>query len=361
MLSSRYGRAQGQGRVCVSAEVTGRWTGRQGGAWSAVPMALVLSVAIMILWVVVASPAPAHAAEDGAVEASATDMDISVWPEYDDPRVLVIYQGNLDPGVTLPVEVEFNFPKGAEIGMACEVNPSGGHACKPYQLTDHGDYQTLSYQVESYRKIFFEYYYEPTPGFPGSEPLREFDYTFRPGFPVGSVNMEIQEPKGAQDFQLDPEFSNVSSDSQGMNYYSRTYTDVQVGETKEVSVSYQKDGSEPSVTPGDAGSTGGGAIDQASQEGEGGNSTLIAVVAVLAFGALTVGGYVFFKPASASVAGSRRRGSRSSASRGQGAQSGPAKTKRKKGGAGTKYCTECGLSLQESARFCSGCGSEQSG
>src|SRR5680860_1177051 len=49
-------------------------------------------VAVLVLWTMVFLPAPARAAGEGLTEVSATQMKVSVWPEYDDPRVLVIYQ-----------------------------------------------------------------------------------------------------------------------------------------------------------------------------------------------------------------------------------------------------------------------------
>src|SRR5660397_288473 len=309
-------------------------------------------VAVLVLWTMVFLPAPARAAGEGLTEVSATQMKVSVWPEYDDPRVLVIYQGDLDSAVSLPARVEFNFPKGAEIGMACEVNPSGGHACKPYQLTDHGDYQTLSFLVESQRKVFFEYYYEAFPGFPGTDPLREFDFTFRPGFSVDALSLEVQEPMRAREFTLDPEFPSVTSDSQGLNYHVLTDSDVKVGDVQTVSISYSKDDNDPSVTPGSATGSGEASREQASPDQQGSNTTLILIVGVLGAVALVLGGYAVLRPAS-----SRGRGS---GSRGQRGQAGSAK-RNKKSGVGVRYCTHCGSQVESSSRFCPDCGSEKSG
>ncbi|MDA8235255.1 MAG: hypothetical protein M0Z31_10725 [Clostridia bacterium] len=107
-------------------------------------ISLLMALALVLLTVPLS---PAYAAGDMTMK----DFSISVWPEYDDPRVLVIYQGTFvnTTGAELPknTEVKFNIPKGAEIGMACELVDGGGHSCQPYKTDDKGDYVQLSWKT----------------------------------------------------------------------------------------------------------------------------------------------------------------------------------------------------------------------
>ena len=50
-------------------------------------------------------------------------LSIDLWPEYDDPGVLVIYKALLSPEVTLPAEVTFRIPVQAGKPSAVAVGP----------------------------------------------------------------------------------------------------------------------------------------------------------------------------------------------------------------------------------------------
>jgi len=299
---------------------------------------------------------------------SATQMKVSVWPEYDDPRVLVINEADLDPSVKLPADVSFNTPKGAEIGMACEVDSSGGHACKAYQLVDHGDYQTLTYTVEAQRKVFLEYYYV---AFVAGTPGRSFDFTFRPGFPAKSLNLEVQEPLRSTAFALDPILPQTNTDAQGLTYHAQSYTDVSVDQPLDVKVSYTKTDNNPSVAKKDSVAEGGSST-SASAAGGQRNTAVFVVLGVLAFGGVLFGGYKKLRPATARSSRSGGRSAKAKDGNRQPAAQRGAVVKSQAGGSvgakkrrsatddGLKYCTNCGSQLRRQHRFCPECGSEQS-
>lgn len=303
-----------------------------------------------------------------AADLSASQMKVSLWPEYDDPRVLVINQADLDPSVQLPAGVSFNIPKGAEIGMACEVDSSDGHACKTYQLVDNGDYQTLTYEAEAEHKVFLEYYYD---AFAAGTPERSFDFSFRPGFPVKSLSLEVQEPLRSTGFALDPVLSQTATDSQGLTYHTQNYTDVSVEQPLDVKVSYTKTDNNPSVSKSDSVAEAGSST-SASAAGGQRNTAVFAVLGVLAFGGVLFGSYKKLRPAAARSSRSGGRPARAqsdnrqrSAQRGAGAKSkaagsGGSKKRRSAADGDPKYCTDCGSQLERQNRFCSECGSEQS-
>lgn len=354
----------------ISSRHDGEVAGRAGvGRRAAILLGGMFALAAVVL-VLAAAAAPARAAE-----LSATQMKVSVWPEYDDPRVLVINQADLDPSVQLPVDVTFNIPKGAEIGMACEVDSGGGHACKPYQMVDMGDYQALTYKVEAQKKIFFEYYYD---AFPAGTPERAFDFQYRPGFAVGNTTIEVQEPLRSTGFALDPGLAQTSKDSEGLTYHVQDFAGLPVGEPFSVKVSYTKSDSNPSVQPKESGAAAGGL----PASGSGSNNTaLFVVLAVLGFGTLMVGAYKVMRPAPASGGGrgGGRRPARSQSSRPKPARmqesgnerprGGAAGNQRARGGASgkrsrpdasdTKFCTSCGSGIRRTDNFCPECGEEQ--
>lgn len=311
-----------------------------------------------------------------AAEATATDMSVSVQPEYDDPRVLVVMQANLDPNLQLPAQVTFNVPKGADIGMACEIDATGGHACKAYQTIDRGDYQSITYSVEKEHKVFLEYYYQ---AFSPTATKRKFTFTFHPGFPVNSLSMSMQKPLRATGFKLTPDFPQTTTDPQGLTNYVNDFSGVTPGKPISVKVSYSKPDHKTSVPPKDN-SAQGGASSTSSGGGitGGSNRYLLILLAVGAFGALMFGGYKLFRPVSATGnRGGRRKGQRSSnapparqaaayavtnsgrGGRGNRGAGKAAKPRRSPNATETKFCTSCGGQLRATDSFCAECGEVQ--
>ncbi|MCL5735341.1 MAG: zinc ribbon domain-containing protein [Actinobacteria bacterium] len=324
--------------------------------------------------------APAHAAD-----FSATHMKVSVWPEYDDPRVLVINQADADPALKLPIEVSFNIPKGAEIGMACEIDSSGGHNCKPYQLTDKGDYQTLTYSVETEHKVYLEYYYT---AFPAGTPNRSFDFIFHPSFPVQSLDLEVQEPLRSTGFTVEPALPDITADSDGLKYHSKNLGAISIDKPVDVKVSYTKTDDKPSVEK----KTTTAAASTSSSGGLGSHRALFVVIGVIVFAGALFFAYTKLRPRRATRPAGRSRSN--SSSRRKVKAGGPAlaksqavtagstvtpgsavaagsvgspgsagstasKKKRRAPGGGAKYCVDCGEELQQHYRFCAACGTEQ--
>jgi len=297
---------------------------------------LLVALTIMFIWF-----SPAHAAE-----VRASKMSVSVKPEYDDPRVLVINQADLEASVQLPVDVTFNIPKGADIGMACEVDLNGGHACKPFKIVDKGDYQSLTVNVAKEHKVFLEYYYD---AFPAGTPQRSFDFIFRPGFPVKSLSMEVQQPLRSSGFALTPVLPRTYT-SEGFSYRAQDYTNVSAGKPLSLKVSYSKTDNKPSVKPKPKSPDDAPAADV--QSGGKSKLVLLVVLSVLGIIALLFGGYMIFRSRPvASDAGGRVAPNQ---------VAGPGGAKKLKTGRGdVKFCASCGAKLLREDRFCSQCGDRQ--
>jgi hypothetical protein len=146
------------------------------------------------------SPSPVHAETSGL---KATDFSVLVKPEYDDPRTLVIYEGNFVNSGTSVIKkdtlISFIIPKGAQIGMACELNAQGGHECQPYTTKDLDDNQvqlswkiTKDLQPNQKYPIFLEYYYNNK----ATTPNKTFDYTFTPTYTLDQLNLTYQNHRG---------------------------------------------------------------------------------------------------------------------------------------------------------------------
>lgn len=200
----------------------------------------------MTIALLAASALLAMSGAAGAAEPVFDEMSVSVMPEYDDPRVLAVFEARLSDDVKLPHTAEFFIPSGAkdpEIGMACEVPEGQGHVCKPYKTKEDGDFRSISYQVNQAKNLFFEYYWDPfTDQATSTDGRKSFKYEFRAPESVKTLSIGIQQPLKAEDFKLDPAPEKTIRDSEGMNFNTYTFSDVKKDQVVIISANYVKDG-----------------------------------------------------------------------------------------------------------------------
>ena len=181
------------------------------------------------------------AAEPGGLRIS--DLRISVWPEYDEPRVLVMYEGKLGPGISLPQKISFRVPRGSEISETCGLKkPNDEHLCQLYETAAEGDWTVVSYEVPV-PDFFVQIYYNPVSG----AGQRAFDFGFAPTYPVDNLQLEIQQPARSSDFALTPTTQNTAADQQGLKYYRYDFKDLPVDKVVGAKITYTKADARPSV------------------------------------------------------------------------------------------------------------------
>src|SRR5919198_2536210 len=127
-------------------------------------------------------------------------LRLSIWPEYDDPRVLIMWRGEMTPRQAFPASITLPIPKGAEIigaGMVSEQNELLLH---PHQVLPGATQDTLQLNLPVPR-FFVEFYYNP---FTTSGPEKRFTYSAPTTYPIEFFEVDIQQPLKATAFTLDP-------------------------------------------------------------------------------------------------------------------------------------------------------------
>jgi len=214
------------------------------------PLVLMLA-ALLAAGVLVPLPAQAATAEDGSLEVK--EMDLQIWPEYDDPRVLAIYTGTLtnSSGKEFNGRVYFNVPKEIEVRMACELINGGQHSCQPYELEDRGDYQVLSWKTtkpiapgEDY-PIWLEYYWNPIQGYPD----KTIDLDYVPYYKTGALKLTVKEPLKSTNFKTDPAPASKGQDGEGFASDNFNFTNIGPDKPVTLNISYTRSEKEPSVEP----------------------------------------------------------------------------------------------------------------
>jgi hypothetical protein len=286
-------------------------------------------------------------------------LSVQVWPEYDEPDILVMIDVVLPEDVAYPFTFSFAVPKGARVTGVAEVRPDGSFDySRPSPQFDYSDpnRDVVTVIVPKLRNVRLEYYYDPGLDLQGR---RDFNFVYELPADAQQVSLAIQQPLRSSEFAVQPPLGESSSDQQGFSYVGQSFQELEGGDQLQAQVSYTRDTAEPSRP---AGST--------APPGTGANSSyLLLLMAIVVVG---VGGFAAYRvwlrpqPATYSRGGGRRptgKTSRTGAGRpgAKPAARGPTKSAAAKQGGPARFCTSCGSELTKKDRFCPYCGEQREG
>jgi len=269
-------------------------------------------------------------------EVRLSSVSVEIWPEYDQPAVLVIHHISLSPDTTLPATLDLRVPAQAEVFAVAISDPVNGLVIAPYDRTVQGSWATLTITANSL-DVQVEYYDALVKN--GS--ARHIVYEWAGDFAVDSFSVLFQQPVGATDLVTAPALTNSSVGQDGFTYFQLTPQPLAAGQSFTLTADYQKATEALSTTglpvqpaqPLDA-----------STPGRVTTSSVLPWVLAGVGGALIVvgivGGLYMWK------GGTRR----SSASRKRHTQPQPTSE------TGEVYCHQCGKRAQPSDVFCRTCG-----
>jgi hypothetical protein len=259
-----------------------------------------------------------------------TNMAVSVMPEYDQPRVLVSYRGELNADVTLPLQVGLRLPADATIEHICSIKqPDEEHICQPYSADPDGQYLAVTWEAVS-PTMYVEFYYGSVSG----AGQRSLAFDFWPPYEVNNLDLFVLEPAEAADFSLSPAPTD-SVEEQGFRHHSYSFQDLPVDEAVSVEMTYTRPTGQPSAPPRTA----------AAADDSGGIPQSVVLIlgvagaAVLAF-VLYIAFARRFRIRVVAVSG-RARGDDEAAAQDD-----------------TFFCRQCGGAVQGKFDFCPGCGQE---
>ncbi len=305
-------------------------------------------VTLVLFLVLILLPASAFAQEK---EVTLSHMRVSIWPEYDQPRVLSIYEGQLVDKNAVPAKIKFLLPKDAEVNQACALTENGEHVCQVYETNIEGDFKAVTYTIP-HPTFYIDFYYNPL----GKGENKNFDYLFKAPYSVDKLELEVQQPLKATNFKVTPAAMSEGLDQKGFKYARYSYGTVSPGQDFKLGISYVKSDPKPSVEELPQGGTAQG---QAGS-GQGGAFTFSPLVIFLSITASVLfalvgyiivtarGGGRIMRPAY-SHTGSGRSKKDTSRSKGKGKNTGVQMHT-------AKFCTNCGFQAEAGDKFCSKCG-----
>jgi hypothetical protein len=267
--------------------------------------------------------------------------DTQVWPEYDQPSVLVISSGTFVDETSLPQQVRVPIPAGAAVHAVAYPEASGNLLSLAWTVEPGVDGQTVVFDLNQ-PSFVVEYYADIiTP-----PPSRSFDLNLVAPYSAQQSSLTLRQPSRARELQTTPAMVPGGVDALGNPTYTLDMGALAAGASTPVRVSYTKTDVQPSVLS-----------DPAAPIASESSATasvwpwLAGVAAAVLAGGVTF--YLVQRRRSASTSRQARRRT----ARKQGTQ--PARQPAggaEPAGSATRFCVQCGQKFEGSDKFCRNCG-----
>jgi hypothetical protein len=299
---------------------------------------------------------------------SLAKVEIALWPEFDQPSMLVILNGQLATGVTLPASLTVHLPAAAgRPNAVAVVDANGGLFETPYTTTQAGGDIIIAFTTST--AGFRVEYYDPSLVINGD--ARSFGLRWKTDLPIQAVTVRVQQPAGARGLTGRPALTAAGAGDYGLSYYTAALGAAVAGSTVSFDLGYSKTGSALSATAvaNTAGAASAPAGTPAAATASGQSSTLPILLLMVALVGAGVGGYLWWRSAGggqwarrrappaarrgqpaatrATQARARRSSARSAASKPEAASMGEAPA---------AFCPQCGRRYKAGDRFCRQCG-----
>ncbi len=296
---------------------------------------VVLALAVLIL---LFGPAAAQA-QAGITFSRVT---VKLWPEYDRPDMLVLYDFLLSPDSPLPAEVSVRIPAAAGGPYVVAVGASPATVSDQnveYTVRAAGDWLEVIIRLPADGRAIRLEYYDPSLSRDG--PTRRYRYEWPANEAVESLFVSFQLPVGATNLVLTPPLSSTRIGSDGLRYYEEEVGPLAAGETFTLSAVYQKQNSDLSISTLQVQPA--GPLDRRASGSLSWNALLPWLLGFLGLllivGGLT--GFFYRQGGSRRQPALRRRGLRQP---------------KEAGAEQPVYCPQCGKRAQPGDRFCRACG-----
>lgn len=189
-------------------------------------------ILFLLLGMALAFPISTSAQSDVALSFAT----VQLWPEYDQPSMLVIVDFQTAAATTLPATLTFRIPAEANLIAVASDAGSGQFIDHPYsEPIAEGEYQTFSLVIEKDIAYRFEYYQPLT--FNGEE--RIFSYLWDNGYAVENFQYLFLEPLDVTSLTLDPKYA-AQETFNGLNYYDGVSVKLAAGEQYTLNLNYTK-------------------------------------------------------------------------------------------------------------------------
>lgn len=262
-------------------------------------------------------------------------MIVQLWPEYDQPSMLVITDFEAPASISLPVNLTFHIPKDANLIAVASYAADGSLANAVFDgPTTNGEWQSFTITLNS-TKARFEYYQPIT--FNGEQ--RIFSYLWDGAYAVDAFNIRVLEPLDTTSLTTTPKLVSISQEN-NLKYFESDPARLAAGEQFPLNLDYKK--SSDALITSSQGVQPAAPVDEKTPGRISLSNTLPYLLGGLGV-LMIVGGFFayYWRTGSGASSKSRRRAHSHVENEENGEES---------------YCPQCGSRAKPSDRFCRVCG-----
>ena len=172
-----------------------------------------------------------------------SSVSVDLWPEYDQPGVLVIYHIQIAPQAKFPLSLNFHIPAAAKINAVAVNDASKGLVNAPYQTTAQGDQSILTVTVNS-ADVQVEYYVNLVK----NGTTRQITYEWPGDNPVDTLEVNFLLPAASSDPKISPTPITAGAGQDGLTNYVIRTANPAVGIPFTVNIEYQRQTDELSIS-----------------------------------------------------------------------------------------------------------------
>jgi hypothetical protein len=162
-------------------------------------------------------------------------VSVNIWPEYDQPAVLVIFHISLSPDTILPTTLNLRVPAQAEVYAVAISDPVNGLLNAPYDRIVQGSWATLTITANA-KDVQVEYY----DALVKNGTTRHIVYEWAGDYAIDAFAVTLQQPVGATNMVTDPTLTKSSVSQDGFVYYRSTPQPLAAGQPFTLTADYQK-------------------------------------------------------------------------------------------------------------------------
>ncbi len=163
-------------------------------------------------------------------------LQVQLWPEYDQPSMLVIYDFRLPDGAKLPVSVSMSFPKEAHLVAVASQAPDGSLLTTDYiGPTATEMWQTVTIQIQTPATYHLEYY-EPMSR---TGKQRQFTYLWPGDYAIDDISVSVRVPPDTTKIVTDPDMKSTKG-ADGGAYLIKDFGPLGAGQQFPLHLTYTK-------------------------------------------------------------------------------------------------------------------------
>lgn len=181
----------------------------------------------------------AHAASNPPLSA----LQIEIWPEYDRPRALVIFKGELAESAALPADVALRLPAASGGPSAVAYADASG---KLFNLVSKQEAagSFVMVRISPPQRFFHIEFYDTLAA---DKPQREYRYTWPGDLAVDKLSVLVKEPAAASNFAVLPNLDIAGQSPDGLNHRAAQLGAFKAGQQLPIEIRYTKTDARPST------------------------------------------------------------------------------------------------------------------